>query len=334
MARIGLWREQLKRRLTQWTWAPSWDYVPPCLWSKGISQLCDVKGPDSYWRDHTESCQPESFFHRHYADAHGLVWVRLSTGSRVGKPCDLDNFVRAALPSIQKPFVLITTDGDASVPSDIALDTIEALLACPWLVSWYTQNCDDPTHAKLAPVPIGLDLHTPRFGTSPRRLIKQLRSLRSRRLPLDRIPLRVFCDLGTLLSSPTRKQAIAALSGCDHIDFQNTRLSQTGIWRRYADYPFVLSAPGNGLDCHRTWELLYLGSIVITKTSSLDPLFDGLPVVIVDDWTEVADKANLVRWLERYRDLTDQQTIWRRLAPDKVIGRMRETLAPHQPQQA
>jgi hypothetical protein len=300
--------------------------VPPCLWSKGISQHCDFKGPDSYWRDHTESCQPESFFYRHYADAHGLVWVRLSTRSRVGKPCDLDNFARAALPSIRKPFVLITTDGDASVPSDIAPATVEALLDCPWLTAWYSQNCDHHAHPKLAPMPIGLDLHTPRSFMSPPRLIARLRSLRARRLPLDRIPLRVFCDLGTHVNSPTRNQAIAVLSNCDHVDFQNTRLSQTGIWRRYADYPFVLSASGYGLDCHRTWELLYLGSIVITKTSPLDPLFDGLPVVIVEDWNEVADKANLAKWLQQYGELTDQKAIWRRLAPDHLVAQVREAL--------
>jgi hypothetical protein len=325
-------RAALKRLLVKWTWIPARGYVPPCLWSIGISQHCDFRGPDSYWREGAETCQPESFFHRYYADTHGLAWVRLGTSSRLGLRCDLDNFVRAALPSIQKPFVLITTDGDASVPADIAPDTVQALLDCPWMVAWYTQNCNDHSHAKLVPLPIGLDLHTPRFATSPRQLVARLRSLRAGRPPLDRIPLRAFCDLG-LRPTPARREAIFTLRNCNHVDFLYTRLSQRDIWRRYADYPFVLSAPGNGLDCHRTWELLYLGSIVIIKTSPLDPLFEGLPVVIVKDWNEVADKANLAKWLQQYSGLTDHETIWRRLSPDHVIGQMREVLAAHQPQQ-
>ncbi len=46
--------------------------TPPCLWSKGISQYCDSKGPDSYWLSATESCQLEAFFLRYYIGAHGL----------------------------------------------------------------------------------------------------------------------------------------------------------------------------------------------------------------------------------------------------------------------
>ena len=54
----------------------------PCLWSKGLSRQCDFRGPESYWQAPTESVQSESLFREHYADAHGLVWVRLSTPSR------------------------------------------------------------------------------------------------------------------------------------------------------------------------------------------------------------------------------------------------------------
>ncbi|MEW5804411.1 MAG: hypothetical protein AB1847_20130 [bacterium] len=104
-------------------------------------------------------------------------------------------------------------------------------------------------------------------------------------------------------------------------------MSQTAIWRRYAEYPFVVSAAGNGLDCHRTWELLYLGTIVITKTSSLDRLFDGLPVVIVEDWNEAGDKRNLSKWLQQYGRLTDQKDVWSRLEPGRLIGSIHETLA-------
>jgi hypothetical protein len=103
-------------------------------------------------------------------------------------------------------------------------------------------------------------------------------------------------------------------------------VSQGEIWRRYASYPFVVSAAGNGLDCHRTWELLYLGSIVITKNSPLDPLFEGFPVVTIDDWSEVADKDNLAKWLQQYGGLTDREAIWSRLEPERWARSMRDTL--------
>jgi hypothetical protein len=318
--------KKLKQLLIRQTWIPDQKYVPPCLWSKGISQYCDFRGPDSYWREETESCQSESFFRRYYEGASGLVWVRLSTISRDGKTCDLDNFVRGALPTIRKPFALITTDGDASVPSDIAESTVTALLGCRWLVSWHTQNYDGHVHARLVPLPMGIDLHTPRLGSSPSRIIAQLKHVRERRLALDQAPLRVLCDLGISISSGERRRAIAALRTCSHVDFLEKRLSQYAIWRRYAEYPFVLSAAGNGLDCHRTWELLYLGNIVITKTSSLDRLYDGLPVAVVRDWNEVGDERNLAKWLQQYGRLTGMETVWSRLDPNRLIMSIREAL--------
>jgi len=321
------WPKALRRRLIRSTWVPARENDLPYLWSKGISRYCDFRGPDFYWLEETETCQPESFFRKYYTGASGLVWVRLSTRSRDGMPCDLDNFVRGALPTIRKPFALITTDGDASVPYDISKVTIAALLGCPWLVSWHTQNYDGYAHTKLAPLPIGLDLHTPRSFSSPHRLISQLLRIRTCRLPLDQVPLRVFCDLEVSPVSEERRRAAAALRNCDHVDFLRKSVPQTVIWRRYAEYPFVLSAAGNGLDCHRTWELLYLGSIVITKTSSLDSLFHGLPVVVVEDWNEVGDKRNLAKWLQQYDKLTDREVIWKRLEPENLIRPIREVLA-------
>lgn len=315
-----------RRPIRRLLWVPAKKYNGPYLWSRGISQFCDFKGPASYWREETESCQSESFFNKHYAGANGVVWVRLGTQSRHGKPCDLNNFVRGALPTIQEPFVLITTDGDASVPSEIAPDTVNALLECPWLISWYTQNFDGNAHAKIRPFPIGLDFHTPRYFSSTGRLVAEFEAIRDSRQPLDQVPLRVFCDSRVKINSGERSKVVAALQECNHVDFLKKRVPQIEIWRRYTEYPFVISTVGNGLDCHRTWELLYLGTIVITKTSSLDDLYDGLPVVIVKDWSEVGDKENLTKWLQQYGRLTDQKNIMSHLDSGRLISLIRENL--------
>lgn len=56
-----------------------------------------------------------------------------------------------------------------------------------------------------------------------------------------------------------------------------------------ANSKYVLSPPGNGPDCHRTWEAIYLGAIPIVKQNSW-PKFDFQPpVVVVDEWTDVAE---------------------------------------------
>ena len=52
---------------------------------------------------------------------------------------------------------------------------------------------------------------------------------------------------------------------------------------------FTLSPRGNGIDCHRTWEALLMGAIPIVRSSSLDPLYKDLPVLIIDDWEDVTE---------------------------------------------
>ena len=78
-------------------------------------------------------------------------------------------------------------------------------------------------------------------------------------------------------------------------------MSRARLWQTKGAYAFSISPHGNGLDCHRTWEDLALGCIVIVKSSSLDVLYEGLPVVIVNDWSEVTEE-NMRLWLTRYAD--------------------------------
>jgi hypothetical protein len=51
-----------------------------------------------------------------------------------------------------------------------------------------------------------------------------------------------------------------------------------------------------GLDCHRTWEALALGHIVLVPSSSLNSLYDGLAAVPLKNWNEITAE-NLQTWL-------------------------------------
>jgi hypothetical protein len=56
------------------------------------------------------------------------------------------------------------------------------------------------------------------------------------------------------------------------------------------DTKFVLSPPGNGPDCHRTWEAIYSGAIPIVKRDFWPFKTLSLPVLVVNDWNEVPEK--------------------------------------------
>ena len=66
----------------------------------------------------------------------------------------------------------------------------------------------------------------------------------------------------------------------------NARIHPNTIHQLMRKTLFVPSPAGNGLDCHRTWEAMYLGAIPVVLKSE----FCGdssWPVLVVDDWDEI-----------------------------------------------
>ena len=63
----------------------------------------------------------------------------------------------------------------------------------------------------------------------------------------------------------------------------------------------VICPEGNGIDCHRIWEVLLLGRVPVVKKSKIMSHFHDLPILYVDEWIEIKNielinqKYNLVR---------------------------------------
>ena len=63
-------------------------------------------------------------------------------------------------------------------------------------------------------------------------------------------------------------------------------------YRDYLDelskHVLVMCPAGNGTDCYRILESIYLGCIPIVKRSPTINYLDGLPLLVVDDWNEIS----------------------------------------------
>jgi len=59
------------------------------------------------------------------------------------------------------------------------------------------------------------------------------------------------------------------------------------LCQRSLQYKFMISPHGVGLDCYRTYEALFLGMIPVVTASTLDSAYVGLPVVILNNWSEL-----------------------------------------------
>ena len=103
-----------------------------------------------------------------------------------------------------------------------------------------------------------------------------------------------------------RRQALAQLPPA-LLHYEPIPVSRFMTWAHQAKFEFVISPHGGGLDCHRTWEALALGCYPIVKSSPIDPLFKGLPVLIVKEWSDVTQER-LTQFLQE-RDIEKEQRL-------------------------
>lgn len=68
----------------------------------------------------------------------------------------------------------------------------------------------------------------------------------------------------------------------------------TGI----AGHRFVLSPPGHGVDCYRTWEALYLGAIPVVMMSPQVSAFSELPILFTEDFSDISEDSLEKKWSE------------------------------------
>ena len=78
---------------------------------------------------------------------------------------------------------------------------------------------------------------------------------------------------------------------------KNNKLDWNNYIKDLSTYKFCISPNGNGIDCHRTWECLYLGVIPIIEKSIHMDHFSDLPILFVDSYDIISteylnDKLN------------------------------------------
>ncbi len=194
------------------------------------------------------------------------------------------------LPKISEPFILITPRSDYSLPGNF-----DYLLSSEKIVAWFVQNIDRAPTDKLFPMPIGLTGR--RWGYDPVHIDHA-----NEKRALEPNSRGQFVYVNFEMTHPNRDSCFKHLRTLKKVTFAS-RKSLEGYLKDLSQSVFVASPRGNGLDCHRTWEALLLGCYPIVKHSSLDPLFEDLPVVLIHDWKEVTEE-----FLEEKRKSFDGKT--------------------------
>jgi hypothetical protein len=171
--------------------------------------------------------------------------------------------------------------------------TLATLLEDQRLIDWHAQNRDFD-HPKLHSLPIGINLHN--LWSNPLQwgggfILPTLQELQLKNIA-ESAPLfinrkqKIFCNWHFSIDRADRKDCLERIDKTICF-FQPKPSPMVETWELQSQFQFVLSPHGAGLDCHRTWEALLLGCIPIVKTAKLNDLFEGLPVIAVDDWREI-----------------------------------------------
>jgi hypothetical protein len=276
-----------------------------CQWvsSNGIAKACDIWIKNDLLYD--EFMAENQELHHKGEDRPTVIYFKVDLIHRLKKDLHL----------ISAPFILVSGDNDTTNPDELFANYQEFLsfIESPTILKWYSQNCIEQ-HPKLVKIPIGLDYHTiynnpgHRWGAhaTPMEQEQELSRIKQDALPFFlRKPICYsnfhFIDYGNKFGY-TRMDVINQVP--HHLVYYEPRLiPRIDTWNNQVEYTFVLSPHGNGLDCHRTWEALVLGCIVVVKTSPLDILYKDLPVLIVNDWKDV-DSDLLEKTIMNFKERT------------------------------
>lgn len=198
----------------------------------------------------------------------------------------LEHFFQRFHPLIPHRYILVTHNCDYAIPGSCSV-----YLDDPKLIAWFGQNVDRFQHPKLHPIPIGVANSYWHHGKIE--VFKEVQEL-SKELPkknwlyLNFEPW-TYPQERTPVYEKFRSAPFCKRTGS---------LEPKSFLLDLAESMFVLSPRGNGLDTHRTWETLLMGAIPIVRTSALDPMFDELPVLIIQDWNEITLEFLESKWEE------------------------------------
>lgn len=185
----------------------------------------------------------------------------------------LEDFFKKVHPFIKNKYILISHGDDTNITA------VYKKYLDDKIIHWFAQNLL-LFHPKITPIPIGL---ISRFRNQENTVIKNIE--KNKRQPKNP---RIFCCF-SMNSNIVREKIFGMLK--DYPQAYGIRnYIETSIYtQELGSSKLTVSPPGFGIDCHRTWEALYLGvtPIVEKNTSSLFFKEIGIPLIILERWEDV-----------------------------------------------
>lgn len=199
-------------------------------------------------------------------------------------------FKTKILPFLKQQFLLITHNSDRQIPSDH-----QDILNHPNLIRWYGQNVGI-RHEKLLAIPIGIA--NSQWPHGKIELLEEVMTNINSKLKTQLVYVNFSVNTNKSVREKVKKILIN-----NGFTFTNPNLQWKDYLVELSKYKFAVCPEGNGFDCHRLWECLYLGVIPIVKNIIAFEQFKDLPILFVEDW-----EAITVDYLDaQYETMTNKQ---------------------------
>jgi hypothetical protein len=174
------------------------------------------------------------------------------------------------LDKIKQPFKLITHNSDVGI-----LEEFLPFLNDRKIIKWFGQN-NALNHPKTVSIPIAIARKEYPHGNLA--VISECTKNNTKEfLVYKNFIAATNITERTMVDRITAENGIPASSFTTFPAYLNT-LSKS---------IFTISPPGNGIDCHRIWESLYLKTIPIVKYHHQLEAFKDFPILFIDDWNKI-----------------------------------------------
>lgn len=157
---------------------------------------------------------------------------------------------------------------------------------------WYSINLEHQ-HQDLIPIPLGLSNNYSPKNLLPddfKNFINTNSHKKENKLYINFNPSTNFNEREVLYDKFRKK---------DWVELKESSLSRADYYKDLSRFSFSLAPWGNGIDTHRVWESLYLGTIPVTKYHHTFSTSSDLPILFVNNYDEISEEL-LQNYLQKY----------------------------------
>lgn len=223
---------------------------------------------------------------------------------------NLERFFRDFHPKIQHRYLLISHDSCMPVP-----DKFKRFLDDPKLIAWFGKNMI-VNHPKAVCIPLGFSNSGWHYVTNTDDSI-----VHNGVNGVIKKSMTAYMNMAIGTFPSERKIVWQLLQGKSFIKTAEKKPFPEFL-KDLAQSWFVISPRGSGYDTYRTWEALYVGSYPIVKKSPLDVLYKDLPVILVNDWSEVTQEF----LQKKYNEFAHKEFKYEKLTMSYWLGMIRSFL--------